>query len=140
MQKHPVDDDVPPPRPVDEELPFENIEGNGVSSDSDTPNNHGQENVGQVATNVEASLQQNKPLTCKWTTGVGPRIGYVGEYPKEIQLQALEQLNLRSIGNHETSFAGKTPIPSPRPSPKFYLSPRLANLGLPSPRIYAFPF
>ncbi|MCI17218.1 hypothetical protein A2U01_0038365, partial [Trifolium medium] len=51
MQKHPVDDDVVPSpnKPVDEELHFENIE----------------------------NVENNKAvLSSKWTTGVGPRIGY----------------------------------------------------------------
>ncbi|MBA0574366.1 hypothetical protein Golob_001576 [Gossypium lobatum] len=71
-------------------------------------------------------------LSCKWTTGVGPRISCVRDYPTELQFKALEQVNLSprvapGVVNHG-------PIPSPRPSPKIHLSPRIATMGLPSPR------
>lgn len=71
-------------------------------------------------------------LSCKWTTGVGPRISCVRDYPTELQFKALEQVNLPprvapGVVNHG-------PIPSPRPSPNIHLSPRIATMGLPSPR------
>ncbi|XP_047948621.1 IQ domain-containing protein IQM4 [Salvia hispanica] len=74
-----------------------------------------------------------KRMSCKWSTGAGPRIGCVREYPTELQTRALEQVNLSprvvsgGIGNYG-------PIPSPRPSPKLRLSPRVSYMGLPSPR------
>lgn len=74
-----------------------------------------------------------KRLSCKWTTGTGPRIGCVRDYPTELQSRALEHVNLSPrvtngpIGNYG-------PIPSPRPSPKVRVSPRLSYMGLPSPR------
>ncbi|CDY60813.1 BnaA01g37320D [Brassica napus] len=40
------------------------------------------------------SFQLGKQLSCKWTTGAGPRIGCVRDYPSELQFQALEQVNL----------------------------------------------
>ncbi|KAK1282146.1 hypothetical protein QJS10_CPB22g01235 [Acorus calamus] len=40
------------------------------------------------------SYQLGKQLSCKWTTGAGPRIGCVRDYPSEIQFHALEQVNL----------------------------------------------
>jgi hypothetical protein len=40
------------------------------------------------------SYQLGKQLSLKWTTGAGPRIGCVRDYPSELQLQALEQVNL----------------------------------------------
>ncbi|GAA0158971.1 hypothetical protein LIER_38764 [Lithospermum erythrorhizon] len=72
-------------------------------------------------------------LSCKWTTGTGPRIGCVRDYPPELQSRALEQVNLSPrVANG--SFTNYGPIPSPRPSPKIRLSPRIAYMGLPSPR------
>jgi hypothetical protein len=74
-----------------------------------------------------------RPLSCKWSTGAGPRIGCVRDYPAALQSRALEQVNLSpkvpsgQVGNYG-------PIPSPRPSPKVRVSPRLAFMGLPSPR------
>ncbi|XP_042492492.1 IQ domain-containing protein IQM2-like [Macadamia integrifolia] len=40
------------------------------------------------------SYQLGKQLSCKWTTGAGPRIGCVRDYPSELQLRVLERVNL----------------------------------------------
>ncbi|MQM20051.1 hypothetical protein Taro_053065 [Colocasia esculenta] len=40
------------------------------------------------------SYQLGKQLSFKWTTGAGPRIGCVRDYPSELQFHALEQVNL----------------------------------------------
>ncbi|XP_075490723.1 IQ domain-containing protein IQM1-like [Primulina tabacum] len=72
-------------------------------------------------------------MSCKWSTGAGPRIGCVREYPAELQFRALEQVHLSPrVANGFLNNYG--PIPSPRPSPKVRLSPRVAYMGLPSPR------
>ncbi|KAI3902891.1 hypothetical protein MKX01_040118 [Papaver californicum] len=87
------------------------------------------------ATNVEVpAFSLGKRLSCKWSSGVGPRIGCVRDYPSELQFQALEQVNL-SPRVTSGSIRKNGPIPSPRPSPKIRLSPRLAYMGLPSPRV-----
>ncbi|VVB10595.1 unnamed protein product [Arabis nemorensis] len=72
-----------------------------------------------------------KRLSCKWSSGVGPRIGCVRDYPMELQAQALEQVSLSPRVSPANSYG---PIPSPRPSPKVRVSPRLAYMGIPSPR------
>ncbi|CAH8326535.1 unnamed protein product [Eruca vesicaria subsp. sativa] len=72
-----------------------------------------------------------KRLSCKWSSGYGPRIGCVRDYPMELQAQALEQVNLSPRVSPANSYG---PIPSPRPSPKVRVSPRLAYMGIPSPR------
>lgn len=74
-----------------------------------------------------------RPLSCKWSTGTGPRIGCVRDYPAALQSRALEQVNL-SPKVPSGQFCNYGPIPSPRPSPKVRVSPRLAFMGLPSPR------
>ncbi|KAH0653065.1 hypothetical protein KY289_030743 [Solanum tuberosum] len=75
----------------------------------------------------------SKHLSSKWTSGTGPRIGCVRDYPTELQFRALEQVNLSPrVVNGGFNFSG--PIPSPRPSPNIRLSPRIAHMGLPSPR------
>lgn len=85
--------------------------------------------------NVEApKLDLGRGLVCNWTTGTGPRIGCVRDYPARLQFQALEQVNLSPRTKPEHYSAN--PVPSPRPSPKFHLSPRLAYMGLPSPRLH----
>ncbi|KAL4194551.1 hypothetical protein AMTRI_Chr05g59910 [Amborella trichopoda] len=72
-------------------------------------------------------------LSSKWTTGAGPRIGCVRDYPIELQFRALEKVNLspRTIPSPFGQHQG--PIPSPRPSPRVRLSPRLCGVPLPSP-------
>ncbi|XP_047179172.1 IQ domain-containing protein IQM2 [Vigna umbellata] len=52
------------------------------------------------------SYQLGKQLSCKWTTGAGPRIGCVRDYPCELQFRALEQVNLspRSGSRHKSSL------------------------------------
>ncbi|CAL5214136.1 unnamed protein product [Lathyrus oleraceus] len=53
------------------------------------------------------SYQLGRQLSCKWTTGAGPRIGCVRDYPSELQFRALEQVNLspRSGTRTKSSFA-----------------------------------
>ncbi|XP_002514129.2 IQ domain-containing protein IQM1 [Ricinus communis] len=84
---------------------------------------------------AKATIFEWRPehLTCNWTTGAGPRIGCVRDYPTELQSRALEQVNL-SPRVPPGSLSNYGPIPSPRPSPQVRVSPRLAYMGLPSPR------
>ncbi|XP_052885904.1 IQ domain-containing protein IQM4-like isoform X2 [Gossypium arboreum] len=82
-----------------------------------------------------AAFSMAKRLSFKWTTGVGPRIGCVRDYPSELQWKALEQVNLSP--RVAPGMVKLGPIPSPRPSPRIHLSPRIAAMGLPSPRSIA---
>ncbi|XP_022750078.1 IQ domain-containing protein IQM1-like [Durio zibethinus] len=94
-----------------------------------------QSGTSSSAANEEApAFNMAKRLSCKWTSGVGPRIGCVRDYPTELQFQALEKVNL-SPRVTPGRFGNSGPIPSPRPSPKIRVSPRLAYMGLPSPRV-----
>lgn len=77
----------------------------------------------------------SKRLSCKWTSGVGPRIGCVRDYPMDLQSQALETVNLSPRVNLWSQPNKCYPIPSPRPTPKIRVSPRLAYMGIPSPRV-----
>lgn len=98
--------------------------------------------VGQCGRKVETSSEEeeenkeskkSKSLSSKWTTGVGPRIGCVREYPTRLQLQALEQLNLSPRLTPPNKFSinkSSSPIPSPRPTSKIHLSPRLVRMGV----------
>ncbi|PON96008.1 calmodulin-binding family protein [Trema orientale] len=111
---------------------------NGASKDSNTPTEHQQDGA---VTGVKAGapvFDLAKRLSCKWTSGVGPRIGCVRDYPPELQFRALEQVNLSPKVN-PGNYGGCVPIPSPRPSPKIRVSPRLAYMGLPSPRVLPPP-
>ncbi|CAH9099408.1 unnamed protein product [Cuscuta europaea] len=44
--------------------------------------------------NASSSYQLGKQLSRTWSTGAGPRIGCVADYPVELRLQALELTNL----------------------------------------------
>lgn len=70
-------------------------------------------------------------LARKWSSGTGPRIGCLREYPSDLQFKALEQVNLSPT----TPTWSKTPIPSPRPSPRVRLSPQLAQMCVRVPTI-----
>ncbi|CAN7117458.1 unnamed protein product [Brassica rapa subsp. narinosa] len=65
------------------------------------------------------SFQLGKQLSCKWTTGAGPRIGCVRDYPSELQFQALEQVNLspRSASVSRLYFSFSSQRQMPRMSP-----------------------
>uniref|UniRef100_A0A1D1YDZ8 5'-3' exoribonuclease 2 n=1 Tax=Anthurium amnicola TaxID=1678845 RepID=A0A1D1YDZ8_9ARAE len=73
-----------------------------------------------------------KRVSCKWSTGAGPRIGIVRDYPVDLQMRALEHVSL-SPRVTPSPVGSKIPIPSPRPSPRVRLSPRLAYMGFPIP-------
>lgn len=49
------------------------------------------------------SYQLGKQLTCRWTTGAGPRIGCVRDYPTELQSRALEDVHLSPKSSHGNS-------------------------------------
>ncbi|XP_074581665.1 IQ domain-containing protein IQM2-like isoform X2 [Curcuma longa] len=55
---------------------------------------------------VIRSYQLGKKLSCRWTTGAGPRIGCVRDYPSELQFRALEEVNLspRSSSSSRSKF------------------------------------
>ncbi|OVA08420.1 hypothetical protein BVC80_209g154 [Macleaya cordata] len=96
---------------------------------------HHEDNTKTHAANGEQpTFDLGKRLSCKWSSGVGPRIGCVRDYPTELQCRALEQVNLSPRITPGT-IRNNGPIPSPRPSPMIRLSPRLAYMGLPSPRV-----
>ncbi|XP_020595469.1 IQ domain-containing protein IQM1-like [Phalaenopsis equestris] len=79
-------------------------------------------------------LEFNRRISCKWSTGNGPRIGCVRDYPADLQCKALEQVNL-SPRTVPLPPGNRLPIRSPRPSPTIRLSPRLLNMGMPSPTV-----
>ncbi|XP_010534881.1 PREDICTED: IQ domain-containing protein IQM2-like [Tarenaya hassleriana] len=65
--------------------------------------------------NKTKSFQLGKQLSCKWTTGAGPRIGCVRDYPSELQFQALEQVNLSP--RNAVSISRHCFLPQSHPSP-----------------------
>ncbi|GAU34426.1 hypothetical protein TSUD_393790 [Trifolium subterraneum] len=74
------------------------------------------------------SYQLAYQLSTKWTTGAGPRIGCMRDYPPELQFYILEQQNL--------SPRTRTTAPSPQIPPLSRFSPHIASVpilpGLPT--------
>ncbi|KAI3880638.1 hypothetical protein MKW92_023109 [Papaver armeniacum] len=91
-------------------------------------------NVEVPATNVEVpSFSFGKRLSCKWSSGVGPRIGCVRDYPSELQFQALEQVNLSprvASGNIREPWSYPFTLTEPQ-NPTFS---QTCIYGTPSPR------
>lgn len=58
------------------------------------------------------SYQLADQLSCRWTTGAGPRIGCVRDYPVELQFRVLEEVNLSPKSSYSS------PRKSARTTPK----------------------
>ncbi|CAM8964263.1 unnamed protein product [Rhodiola kirilowii] len=69
------------------------------------------------------SFQLGKQLSCTWTSGAGPRIGCVRDYPSELQNHALEMVRLsprsapssKSHSNFTPRYIFSTTTPKPKP-------------------------
>lgn len=130
VQRCATDDDRPP---LSSNANEEAIPRNASQSNLNEAENSSRSNEAGDHKDDKLGFNLAKRMSCKWSTGAGPRIGCVREYPTELQSRALEQVNLSPrVTNGALSNYG--PIPSPRPSPKVRLSPRVAYMGLPSPR------
>lgn len=53
--------------------------------------------------------QLGNQLSFRWTTGAGPRIGCVRDYPPELQFRSMEQVSLSPRGGAEHPRFGGTP-------------------------------
>lgn len=60
------------------------------------------------------SYQLGKQLSCRWSTGAGPRIGCLRDYPSQLQSHALEQVSLspRSACRLKMSFPSRASTPT----------------------------
>lgn len=56
------------------------------------------------------SYQLGKQLSFKWTTGAGPRIGCVRDYPSELQVLALEQVSLSPRDTRKSRSCCASPL------------------------------
>ncbi|KAL5999589.1 IQ domain-containing protein iqm4 [Asimina triloba] len=142
VKMHATDDDSPSLSVSEESQKEEAAKVPALASVVDIVVGKVDEAVSKEATSEENDMeaagaafhQLAKPLSRKWSTGAGPRIGCVRDYPADLQVLALEQVNL-SPRVTPRAFGASGPIPSPRPSPKFRVSPRLSYMGIPSPRV-----
>ncbi|XP_058073940.1 IQ domain-containing protein IQM1-like [Magnolia sinica] len=145
VKMYATDDDRPPSKVCEEACREEAAEcptiTDAVDSDVSKVDESAEESVkaeddmdNDPANAVAPTFNMGKPSSRKWATGAGLRIGIVRDYPAELQCRALEQVNLSPrVTPAPSGTCG--PIPSPRPSPKVRLSPRLTYMGLPSPRV-----
>lgn len=89
------------------------------------------------------SYQLGNQLSFRWTTGAGPRIGCVRDYPPELQFRSLEQVCLSPRGGAGPPRLGTTtPRQSPcaplvPPTPGGLVSPLYGHgeAGTPAPRL-----
>ncbi|KAJ0964580.1 hypothetical protein J5N97_025718 [Dioscorea zingiberensis] len=135
----PLGDEDPLFKKPDIDSMTETYEAGELTQASTTPN-EAELNADMVDNNskepskVEFDIHKNKELSkhlpCKWSTGAGPRIGCVRDYPADLQSRALEQVKLSPRIPPSPS---KGPIPSPRPSPAVRLSPRLVYMAFRAP-------
>lgn len=146
IQRYAVDDDKYSNKGNDqEETSMDNLSITATSTDENDPNVDDKDEQEDEQEDIKTRGNVFDPanrLSCKWASGVGPRIGCVRDYPMELQFKALEKMNLSPNNNGSKVPQGgpswsNFPIPSPRPSPRVRMSPRLAYMGLPSPRITA---
>ncbi|TVU34173.1 hypothetical protein EJB05_16003, partial [Eragrostis curvula] len=86
----------------------------------------------KAAAEPEKMMMMASRPSFKWMTPTGARIGCLRDYPADLQSMALEQVNL-SPRVVPSPSGNRLPIPSPRPSPRIRLSPRLHYMGLPTP-------
>jgi hypothetical protein len=80
------------------------------------------------------SYQLGHRLSLKWSTGVGPRIGCVKDYPMELRMQALEMVDLSPRAS-TPSASRRLPSclsPTTATSPTSLLTPMQASLAQPS--------
>ncbi|TVU00272.1 hypothetical protein EJB05_54314, partial [Eragrostis curvula] len=84
-----------------------------------------------VGVDMETTSSSSSRALVKWTSGAGARIGCVRDYPAELQSRALEQVHLSP--NKAAPPFPLAPIPSPRPSPRIRMSPRVQYMGMPVP-------
>jgi hypothetical protein len=73
-----------------------------------------------------AAETETKALVVEWASGAGARIGCVRDYPADLQSKALEQVNLSPNNKKAPALVS---FPSPRPSPRIRLSPRVQYMG-----------
>ncbi|OAY82563.1 IQ domain-containing protein IQM6 [Ananas comosus] len=69
------------------------------------------------------SYQLGKQLSFRWTTGAGPRIGWVRGYPPGLQFRALEQVNLSPRNLEQVNLSPRNLGPSRFASPRTCYSP-----------------
>ncbi|XP_062179228.1 IQ domain-containing protein IQM1-like [Phragmites australis] len=123
-------------------------DGNMSEAEEDGTDTHTNTETEEEAQSSEQQQKEELPLppasggaaadygknhqTCRWSTGTGPRIRCVRDYPQDLQSRALEHVNLspRLAGSPSRK---RDPVPSPRPSPAMILSPRLASVGFQPP-------
>ncbi|OAY83042.1 IQ domain-containing protein IQM1 [Ananas comosus] len=114
----------------DDHTSVEHVDSSETESEFTSP-----ESAHTDSEEIENAEPPTTHMSRKWTTGAGPRITCVRDYPSELQFKALEHVNLSPKVDMTSPTESKGPIPSPRPSPGLRLSPRLASMALPTPTI-----
>nr|XP_043633372.1 IQ domain-containing protein IQM3 [Erigeron canadensis] len=107
-------------QPVEKNVNYKRSLSGGLNSPkSDVPKKAILERINSKK--LVRSYQLGHQLSLKWSTGVGPRIGCIADYPVELRLQALQFTNLSPrttpSPNYKNGGLGwPTACPSPRPT------------------------
>ncbi|RLN15957.1 IQ domain-containing protein IQM6-like [Panicum miliaceum] len=86
------------------------------------------------------SYQLGNQLSFRWTTGAGPRIGCVRDYPPELQFRSLEHVSLSPRAGAGPARFGTSPRQSPcaplvSPTPGGLVPPMYGAAGTPTSRL-----
>ncbi|XP_022754360.1 IQ domain-containing protein IQM2-like [Durio zibethinus] len=118
---------------LDSMVPKEKIDENHVDNEvEDIPDESILQRINSKK--VMKSYQLGRQLSSPWTTGAGPRIGCVRDYPSELQFRALEQVNLspRNASYSKSYFSPRsTSSLSPKVSTPAVASEEMRTLSLP---------
>lgn len=71
-----------------------------VDCSSDEDGNEAAEETDEFIVSKHNQFAQQK--SCRWTTGAGPRIGCVRDYPSELQFRVLEDVSLSPRASHHS--------------------------------------
>jgi hypothetical protein len=104
-------------------------ENNAAAADDDNTAVPREKILQRISSKKETkSYQLGKQVSFKWTTGAGPRIVCVRDYPSELQLRALEQVRLSPRSGTAADAAGAGRAASSRfASPQRCSSPTVAR-------------
>lgn len=143
------------PTGPEDDYPLLKVTSCGSSTDTDKDIKASSETTTQETENLSETEEEQAPISSlakfhevyksdgpivmitphhhrKWMTGASPRIQCVRNYPMDLQVKALEHVNL-SPRTISSPIGNNGPIPSPRPTSGMRLSPTLAIMSLPAP-------
>lgn len=115
--------------------PRQSIEVNNPEVETETGDPSDTDSDDTTSLKSPLSVLPEDHMDRKWTSGAGPRIRCVRDYPADLQFKALEHVNLSPRSGMSPIGGVKNPIPSPRPSPGIRLSRKFTCMTVPPSNI-----